>query len=101
MTQIRVNGGTAKGGSERELVLVFFESRDRQTWTPIERDEIPEWLRDEKIWERLIAGDAVRNIHEDAEKKGMHWYSATTVDRMNIKPSAILLPPRLLVSRPH
>jgi len=80
-----------------ELVLIFFESRDKETWTPLERDSLPEWLRDHAIWDRLIAGEAVRNTFEDAERKGMHWYAATTVDRLNVQPSAILLPPRLLV----
>ena len=79
-----------------ERVLVFLESRDQQTWHPIERDEIPEWLRDHAIWERLMAGEIVRNILQDAELKEMRWYAATSVDRLKIEPSAILLPPRLV-----
>lgn len=80
-----------------ELVLVFFSSHDKETWTLIERDDLPEWLRDEKIWDRLRAGEAVRNTYADAERKEMKWYAATTVDRLRVQPSSILLPPRLLV----
>ncbi len=79
----------------RELVLVFFESRDQREWTPIDRDELPEWLRDERIWDRLIAGEIVRNTLQDAEQRQMKWYAATSVDRLRVKPTQILLPPRL------
>ena len=77
-----------------ELVLVFFESNDKLNWTPMDRDTIPEWLRNEAIWDRLVAGDAVRNIYQDAEQKGMKWYTATAVNRMNVPKSPIILPPR-------
>lgn len=80
-----------------ELVLVFFWSRDKQDWHPIAREDLPEWLRDERIWDRLIAGEAVRSTYADAERKEMRWYAATTVDRLNVQPTSILLPPRLLI----
>ncbi len=82
-----------------ELVLCFFESRDKETWTPLERDRIPEWLCDHKIWDRLIAGEAVRNTLEDAERRGVHYYTATAVDRANVPVDAVLLPARLLPAR--
>lgn len=64
----------------QELVLVFFRSRDKLHWDPVERDDIPEWLRSEEYINRLIAGEAVRNILEDAENKQMWWWTATAID---------------------
>ena len=77
-----------------DLVLVFFESSDKLNWTPMDRAKIPEWLRDEAIWDRLIAGEAVRNTFQDAEQRGMKWYTATAVNRMEVSKSSIILPPR-------
>lgn len=79
-----------------ELVIVFFVSNDKQHWTPLEREFIPEWLRDETIIDRMIAGECVRNI-ESENRAGMRWFTATAVDRLDIQPSSIILPPRLLV----
>ena len=80
----------------RELVLVFFVSNDKLSWTPIAREDIPEWLKDEALIDRLVAGDCVRNI-EAENRQGMLWWTATAIHRGSIKPSSILIPPRLLV----
>ena len=79
-----------------ELVLVFFSSNDKLSWFPIEREDIPEWLRDEAIIDQLLKGDCVRNIEAEA-RSGMRWFTATAIHRGSIKPSSILIPPRLLV----
>jgi len=77
-----------------EYVLVFFVSSDKINWTPLERDDIPTWLKDETLIERMMAGECVRNIEQE-ERQGMKWYSCSSVDRINVKPSVIMLPPRM------
>ena len=79
-----------------ELVLVFFKSSNKLDWTPVDRDEIPEWLRDEALIDKMIKGECVRNI-EAEERKGMMWWTAMAIDRKQPLKSAILLPERALM----
>ena len=58
-------------------ILVFFESPDGVTWTPVDREQIPDWLRDPAIVERLMAGEKVRNTEENKER----YFLVKEVDR--------------------
>lgn len=62
-------------------MLVFFESPNgRGDWKPVKRDDIPEWLRDERLIDRMVAGEMVYN-----ESKRSNWYRVTVVDRRPAK----------------
>jgi hypothetical protein len=78
-----------------ELVMVFLRSKDKEKWEPIERENIPDWLHDESIIDRMVAGEAVRNTVEDAENKSMYWYAVTAINPKNVPkraPSSLILP---------
>jgi hypothetical protein len=79
-----------------ELVLVFFRSSDKLSWDPVERNDIPEWLRNDSVIERLIAGECIRNV-EAEDRKGMMWWTALAIDRKEPDRSALLLPDRLVI----
>lgn len=56
---------------DTEHVVVFFSSPDGvNLWKPEERENIPDWLRDQDVIERLIAGDKAMN---PAEKDPQYW----------------------------
>lgn len=59
-------------------VLVFWESPNgRDGWKPVERDAIPEWLRDEGLIDRMIAGEMLRNVSREER-----WWRVTVVDKI-------------------
>mgnify|MGYP001589209054 CR=1 FL=1 len=74
-----------------DYVLVFHASSDQVHWEPLKRDDIPMWLRDEAIIDRLIVGEAVRNIQRE-NCQGMRWYAVTAVRPMALPKSPILRP---------
>lgn len=50
-------------------ILVFFESPDgRNLWRAVEREKIPDWLREPAIVDRLLKGEQVRNTEEKTER---------------------------------
>ena len=52
-----------------EHILVFFESPNgADNWKPVEREQIPDWLRDPDIVDRMMAGEKVRNTEERVER---------------------------------
>lgn len=54
---------------EVDHILVLFESPDgRNLWKPVPREDIPDWLRTPAIFDRLIAGEQVRNSAEKTER---------------------------------
>lgn len=54
-----------------ERILVFFESPNgRDLWKAVERENIPDWLRDQSIVDRMIAGEQVVNT---ADKVPTFW----------------------------
>lgn len=60
-----------------EHILVFFASPNGiDNWKPVERDLIPEWLRDPDIVDRLMAGEQVVNT---AEKAPMYYRTVEPV----------------------
>jgi len=63
---------------ETEHILVFFESiTGIDGWQPIERENIPDWLRDQGVIEHLIDGEKAIN-HND---KTPQYYCAIQVAR--------------------
>lgn len=63
---------------ELEHVVVVFESPDgRNLWKPVEREHIPDWLRSPSIFDRLIAGEQVRNMDEKTER----YFKVVEIDR--------------------
>ena len=75
--------------------MVFLRSGDKIDWQPIPRDEIPEWLKDEALIDRMIGGEAIRNTQQDAETGKMWWYAITAVNLKNVPkraPSSLILP---------
>lgn len=63
---------------ETEHILVFFESATGvDGWNPIERENIPDWLRDSDVIERLIAGEKAINPADKTPK----YYCAIQVER--------------------
>ena len=79
-----------------EAVLVFFTSRNKLDWAPVEREALPDWIRDREIIDRLIKGETVRNVTAE-EGTGMRFYTAMVIDRNKPMESAINLPERALV----
>ena len=54
---------------EIDHILVFFESPDgRNLWRAVERENIPDWLRDPAIVNRMLIGEQVRNTDEKTER---------------------------------
>lgn len=63
---------------EIEHVLVVFKSPDgKNLWKPVEREQIPDWLRDPAIFDRLIKGEQVRNTTEKTER----YFKVIEIDR--------------------
>lgn len=61
-----------------EHILVFFESPDgRNLWEPVNRENIPDWLRNEAVIERLIAGE----VAQRAEDSPARFFKVVEVDR--------------------
>ena len=59
-------------------ILVFFESPNgRDLWRALERENIPDWLRDHDIIKRMMDGETVRNADELVERH----YRIIEVDR--------------------
>lgn len=54
---------------DTEHILVFFRY-EQGKWTPVERENIPDWLRDQDVVEKLIAGEKAINT---ADKDPMYW----------------------------
>ena len=71
------------------FVVVFFSSKDgaKGPWTPMDRDLLPEWLKDESIIERMLAGEATTNTDDSPT-----WYSAIAIKRMPEPERRIVLP---------
>lgn len=62
---------------DRQNVIVFFESPNgRDGWKPVERENIPDWLRDETLIDRMVEGEMIYN-----ETKRSNWYRVTVVNR--------------------
>jgi hypothetical protein len=59
------------------IFVVFWSHRGRDPWYPIERENIPDWLRDEAIINRMLAGEQVRNTDEKDER----YYKIVEIDR--------------------
>lgn len=52
---------------DTEHILVFFSSANGiDNWQPVERENIPDWLRDSDIVDRMIAGERVVNTEDKA-----------------------------------
>lgn len=63
---------------ELEHIVVVFESPDgRNLWKPVEREQIPDWLRDQDIFDRLLQGEIVRNTAE----KEVRFFKVIEVER--------------------
>ncbi|MDA8260571.1 MAG: hypothetical protein M0Z99_33890 [Betaproteobacteria bacterium] len=63
---------------ELEHILVFFESQDGvRDWKPVDREQIPDWVRTPEIIDRLIAGEKVRNTAERVHR----YFRAVEIDR--------------------
>lgn len=82
--------------ASHELVLVFFRSQNKLDWSPVERDDIPEWMRDEALIEKLLQGNCVRNI-EAENRTGMVWYTAMAIDRKEPLKGSMILPESALM----
>jgi hypothetical protein len=78
-----------------ELVILFFKASDKQSWVPVPREEIPEWLRNETVIDRLVAGECIRNV-EAENRTGMMWWTALAIDRKQISKGQIILPERVI-----
>lgn len=58
-------------------VLVFFKSPDgKGGWLPVDRDELPDWIKDPAIIDRLMAGEQATN-----PPAGPEFYRVTVVAR--------------------
>jgi len=61
-----------------EHLLVFFESPDgRNLWKPVDREQIPDWLRNQVVIDRMIAGELARR----AEDNPPRFFKVVEVDR--------------------
>ena len=61
-----------------ERILVFFVSPDGQNdWKPVARDDLPEWVRNPAVVERMLAGEKARR----KEDKPKRFFMATQIDR--------------------
>jgi hypothetical protein len=70
---------------DQEHVLVFFQSPDgREGWKPVERDNIPDWLRDDDIIQRLIDGEMANNATQNSG-----FWRVTVVHREPVAPLAL------------
>lgn len=63
---------------ELEHVLVVFESPDGiNNWKPVDREQIPDWMRSPDVFDRLLAGDKVQNTAD----KTTRFFRAVEIDR--------------------
>jgi len=61
-----------------EHVFVVFESPDgKDHWKPVPRENIPDWLRDKTIVDRMLAGEQVRNTAD----KEIRYYKTVEIER--------------------
>jgi hypothetical protein len=75
--------GAVEQGQQHDNVLVFWASPNgRDEWKPVPREDIPEWLRDQDLIDRMVAGEMVKNA--DREER---WWKVTVIDR---KPVPVL-----------
>lgn len=50
-----------------EHVLVFFSSPNGiDQWSPVERENLPQWLCDPEIWDQMLQGQQVVNTEDPA-----------------------------------
>jgi len=87
------------------VFVVFASPNGRDLWKAIERENIPDWLKEQAIIDRLLKGEQVVNIEEKApmyyktveidtprqagqHKAQYHEHSAS----MGMSPGGILLP---------
>ncbi len=62
---------------DTERVIVFFESPDgRNLWKAVAREDLPDWIRDQAVIDRLLAGEQARNANEKTER----YFKAVAVD---------------------
>ncbi len=63
---------------ELEHVLVVFESADGiNDWKPVDREQIPDWMRSPEVFDRLLAGEQVQNTAERVTR----FFRAVEIDR--------------------
>lgn len=69
-------------GPALEYVFVAFRSTDAgKSWCPVERDNLPDWLRDAHTIERMLTGVCARNPAEEAKGGPEVWWKLTQLDR--------------------
>lgn len=63
---------------ELEHILVFFGSLDGETdWRPVDRELLPDWIRDPDIIDRMLAGEKAINT---ADRHPV-YYRVVEIDR--------------------
>lgn len=60
-----------------ERILVFFVSPDGGDWKPVDRDDLPEWIRSQAVIDRMLAGELARRKQD----KPKRFFKAVMVDR--------------------
>lgn len=61
-----------------ERVIVFFTSPDgRNDWKPVDRDDLPGWIRNQAVIDRMLAGELARRKAD----KPRRFFKAVMVDR--------------------
>lgn len=64
---------------EVEYALVFWSLKQGGRWEPVERDSIPDALKDDKVIKRMAGGEMVF-LAGDVGKDGDRWYKVTQFD---------------------
>lgn len=73
---------------DHDNVIIFWQSPDgKEGWKPVQRDDIPEWLREQEFIDRMIGGEAICNPAIDTT-----WWKVTVVDRKPVVSELVSAP---------